>query len=490
VDTQDRYIYRLIKFLIKNGADVTANNNITLVRCCGQCLTTCIKLLLDNGANLHVDNDKPIAFVGELIKPEQTQSKTNIIYYNTIYYNTIKLLLQYGADVSAHTNKVLLNSIYRRCPNVIQLLIDHGATLYECNIYSYQSDIDTIKLLLNYNISITHIINILMHYQDQCQDILPSTLHPCYSQFVYNGHSQVEVNKHFADLFNDYIINDNISAITKILSEKSNSFKSYVRKYMNIDTLKFLMDRFPDYFQVIILDCINAGEYMFVEYILNNYSINQKILNEILQLSYDYQYIFCYTGFRIKIINLLIKHGAQLDPKCIAVVSYKHEYFIESGLLRCFIDNGADVTYDNNFALRCYASRCETDKVKMLLENGADVHAYNDEAIRHCGLNHHIDIGYSDVNTTQTYIETIQSLLQYGANASANNSEILLYNINKKYIAVIKLLIRYGADINQVSNYEIKLSKNDIETIDLVLNSNLHADPVLIISILLRVAKY
>ena len=76
--------------------------------------TTTVKILLDAGANVQVDNNVILR---------------NIVQRGYIYGYTklAKLLLEYGADVHAINEEALLASINSGCESMVKILLDAGA---------------------------------------------------------------------------------------------------------------------------------------------------------------------------------------------------------------------------------------------------------------------------------------------------------------------------------------------------------------------------
>ena len=56
------------------------------------------------------------------------------------------------------------------------------------------------------------------------------------------------------------------------------------------------------------------------------------------------------------------------------------------------VENGADIHADYDYALRWSASNGHLDVVKYLIENGADIHALADYALRWSASNGHLDV--------------------------------------------------------------------------------------------------
>ena len=61
-------------------------------------------------------------------------------------------------------------------------------------------------------------------------------------------------------------------------------------------------------------------------------------------------------------------------------------------LASLLIQSGADVTVDDNYAIRYASENGHTEVVKLLIEAGADVTAYDNYAIRYASANGHTEV--------------------------------------------------------------------------------------------------
>ena len=61
-------------------------------------------------------------------------------------------------------------------------------------------------------------------------------------------------------------------------------------------------------------------------------------------------------------------------------------------IIKCLVENGADIHAWEDYALRCACSYGQLDMVKYLIEKGANIHAYNDEALRYATGNGYLEI--------------------------------------------------------------------------------------------------
>ena len=103
----------------------------------------------------------------------------------------------------------------------------------------------------------------------------------------------------------------------------------------------------------------------------------------------------------------------------------------------CIIDlinEGANIHAYDDFALRYASSNGHVDLVKILLEHGADVHADNDSALRNASGGGHVEV--------------VKILLEHGADVHASNDSALKYASENGHIEVVKLLTAAKGNTN------------------------------------------
>jgi ankyrin repeat protein len=98
------------------------------------------------------------------------------------------------------------------------------------------------------------------------------------------------------------------------------------------------------------------------------------------------------------------------------------------------IENGADIHTNNDEALRNASKVANLEMVKFLIENKANIHANNDEALRNASK-----IGN---------LETVVFLIENGAYINANNGETFKNALKNGNLEIVKFLIENGADFN------------------------------------------
>ena len=96
------------------------------------------------------------------------------------------------------------------------------------------------------------------------------------------------------------------------------------------------------------------------------------------------------------------------------------------------IENGVDIHARDDWALRQSASKGHLNFVKYLVENGADIHAENDWALRCSAENGHLSI--------------VKYLVKNGADIHAKNDWALRYRAYWGHLDTVKYLVENGAD--------------------------------------------
>ena len=98
-------------------------------------------------------------------------------------------------------------------------------------------------------------------------------------------------------------------------------------------------------------------------------------------------------------------------------------------IVKFMIKEGADVHAYNDYAIKWSSENGHTEIVKLLLENGADIHARYDMALRLASLFGHT--------------ETIKVLLENGADVHAQNNQALIWANEQGHTETVKLLKSY-----------------------------------------------
>lgn len=125
----------------------------------------------------------------------------------------------------------------------------------------------------------------------------------------------------------------------------------------------------------------------------------------------------------------------------------------------------------------------DVNAVTVLLEAGADVHIYNDCALRYsartrasdmiialleCGANPNIDNGsILRHNIRGGHLAIVTKLLEFGANVNANNDShyhsTLELGILYGNLSVVKVLLEHDVDLHHRDDYALQMSLNRFE---------------------------
>ena len=98
------------------------------------------------------------------------------------------------------------------------------------------------------------------------------------------------------------------------------------------------------------------------------------------------------------------------------------------------IQEGANIHAETDLALRWASINGHLEVVKLLLEHGADVHVQEDVALWWASENEHLEV--------------VKLLLEHGADVRAHEDEALRLASEYGHIEIVKLLLEHGADVH------------------------------------------
>jgi len=113
--------------------------------------------------------------------------------------------------------------------------------------------------------------------------------------------------------------------------------------------------------------------------------------------------------------------------------------------IKMLIKEGANVHAKDDYALRRAAGNGHYNVVKLLLKYGANVHANNDYALRRAAENGHYG--------------TVKLLIENGADIHAKDDYALYWAAGNGHYDIVKLLIENGADIHARDDYALRLAR-------------------------------
>jgi len=152
--------------------------------------------------------------------------------------------------------------------------------------------------------------------------------------------------------------------------------------------------------------------------------------------------------------------------------------------VKYLLERGANLRADDDFALRWAAVNGQLELVKYLLEQGADLHVWKDWALRKAAENGHLEVvkylleqganlHAEDDRALQLaaangQLEVVKCLLEQGANLHAQNDCALRWAAWSGRLEVVKYLLEQGADsdliieemlVNLFISYDLQIAK-------------------------------
>ncbi|OLY79753.1 putative ankyrin repeat protein L25 [Smittium mucronatum] len=319
---------------------------LLLISCRGYSDLEEIKYYIDNGANIHIDQDQP------LIDACQTYDDLDII----------KLFVESGSDVNAQNGLALVNACYApRSLNIIKYLIDCGADVNAqsgqplINVCSNSGDLDIVEYLVQKGANI--------HLQDD-QAFIEACLNTrnfkVFEFLIQNG---ADINA------------QNGEALVKACFYPK-----------DLKQIKYLIENGVDIHsqndEALVSTCLEDGVVDVFGFLVENganiHAQNgQALINA------------CSRNLNFNILKYLVENGADVNAQngqaLIVASNFRNLDFI-----KYLLENGADVNSQNGQPLiTACKSQAPLEVLRLLIENGADVKAQNCQALinicnRHC----------------------------------------------------------------------------------------------------------
>jgi ankyrin repeat protein len=218
-----------------------------------------------------------------------------------------------------------------------------------------------------------------------------------------------------------------------------------------------------------------------IEYVKNalQYEIDTDTLNNCLQIA-------CEIYENIDIMKLLIEHNANVQLDDNKLLIYACDVLNNINIVKLLLENNADVHATNNkYAIQyaCYNRNIEI--IKLLLEYDADV-ILSDFRIINEDVGEFLLPYIKELDAALIFAcegknnKIIKLLIENGANVDAYNSEALTIATRFRNIELIKLLLTHNADPNAglgfLFNPKIKIPYTEedtvIEILDLLVDAS------------------
>ena len=184
-----------------------------------------------------------------------------------------------------------------------------------------------------------------------------------------------------------------------------------------------------------------------------NYDLLKKIfdLDKNFKLNQKKAFDWAVENNDVELVNLLIQVGADVTADDnYAIRSASESRYCTTEMVKLLIQAGADVTADDNYAIRRASEYGRTEIVKLLIQAGAEVTARDNYAIRYAAANGHAEV--------------VKLLIQAGADVTTNDNEAIINAFYYGHTEVVKLLKEAGADEGAIRRkYGILVAKPSVD---------------------------
>ncbi|KAJ7291186.1 ankyrin repeat-containing domain protein [Mycena rebaudengoi] len=437
----------MVCLLLEKGADIQAGDDGALWRASMGGHTEVVQALLRKGANANVTNENGESLLIAMSAEEYTQPEQHV--------NIARLLLENGADIHARNNSVLQAASKRGYTEVVQLLLEHGAninTVDEHNGGALEAaaswdgspdladawDLEDGKRRGLAEARLTHVHFLL----DNGADVHAGN----------NGALRAASKRGYTEVVQLLLEHGaNINAADK----HTGSALEAAASWDGSPSIDYYGDS-EDEKRTKLAEAATR-RLTHVRFLLNNsadvHVRNNGALREAAKAGYT------------EVVQLLVENGANVNAAdehtasaLEAAASWDGSVYIEDledgkrrrlaearlTHVRFLLDNGADVHAGNNGALRAASKRGYTEVVQLLLEHGANINAADEhtgsalEAAASWDGSPFIDYGDSEdekrtkmaeatarrlphIPSRRGYTEVVQLLLEHGADVNAAN---------------------------------------------------------------------
>lgn len=110
------------------------------------------------------------------------------------------------------------------------------------------------------------------------------------------------------------------------------------------------------------------------------------------------------------------------------------------------VEEGADITKNDNFLLKWATEKGNLPLVKLLLDKGADIHTEDDRPLRNA-----VYLGFIDIT---------KYLIEKGANINADRGYLVSLPVQKNDYEITELLLKSGANKSLRLNLAYKIAKD------------------------------
>nr|WBF70290.1 putative ankyrin repeat protein [Megavirus caiporensis] len=165
------------------------------------------------------------------------------------------------------------------------------------------------------------------------------------------------------------------------------------------------------------------------------------------------------------VVKLLIENGIDIhiDNDFPVRLASNHRYLDIVGLL---IENGANINARDGYALRLATCKGFYDVVKYLVENGANPYMYVGR-----------DSNALKIACKKGHYEIFEYLINKMDNTRVDKKNLLIIACNKRYLNIVRYLVKNGTDVN-ANNDALKIAQKRgyLEIVDFLIENGAQID--------------
>jgi ankyrin repeat protein/predicted RNase H-like HicB family nuclease len=381
----------IVKFLIKNGVDINKYGN---------------KSLIEASKNGHIKIVEYLIKLGVDVNGNDNGEKSIIVASEKGYLDIVKILVENGANVNAQNGKALLYASKNGHLNVVKYLVENGF-----NIKGNKFILEAIKG---------------NHY-----DIVKYL---------------IEIDLYF-DITSNIPIESQLSSLLLLALNKYN---------INMNIIKYLGKLIPNInglYDKCLINAVNLDKLNSIKYFIEN-GANVNVNNGICLIT-------AIKRKKLDVVKYLIKKGADINIDNDAPIKEAFKDFINNTIIiKYLIDNGADINIDNGQLLT--SSSNDLIKVKSLIEFGADINVNNGKTLFYAVINDRFDV--------------IQYLVENGIKFTEENNKILQHLLFNNKLDIAKYLIYYGMDINMDNGLLLfnEIERNNLKNVKFLIDNGIN----------------
>ena len=361
----------LVKYLVSQGADVTANDNEAIISAAEGNHLAIVKYLVSKGADVTADDNEVLL---------HAVANENLAL--------VKYLVSQGADVTAQNNAAIIDATEYKNLDIVKYLVSQGATQdikdeYLINAIIYE-DIQLIKILVSQGVDI-HKYDILIYaIESENLEIL---------KYLVSQGLDVTANDNKAIIRaaednNLDLVKYLVSQGADVTAQNNKAIKDAI-KYNNLDIMEFLVSKGAS----IDIDKIEQYQYndLIINTIRNNnldilkYLVSQGInIDELTKYGQFLLIRIAVNNNNLDLVKYLVSQGINIDELEYDDIIYSIQNAIKNDnldLVKYIVSNVAldDIIELDHEEITLAIKNNNLEMVKYLVSQGVDMDGLEDE---------------------------------------------------------------------------------------------------------------